>query len=96
MFVWRVGLENLVYLIYILGLIGWFKGVMVEYCNVVNFFVGMDVVILYVFGDVWLVVISLFFDILVLEIFWLLVCGLCLVIVGEELWLVVFGMVLVV
>lgn len=35
--------EDFVYLIFILGFIGCFKGVMVEYCNVVNFFVGMDV-----------------------------------------------------
>ncbi|MHB8383561.1 MAG: non-ribosomal peptide synthetase, partial [Candidatus Binataceae bacterium] len=74
----------LAYLIYTSGSTGMPKGVMVEHCNVVNLFAGMDRVIGSEKG-VWLAVTSISFDISVLELLWTLTRGFTVVLqTGED------------
>ena len=78
------GAGDLAYLIYTSGSTGKPKGVMIEHRNVSNFFTGMDARIPHKPGDRWLAVTSLSFDISVLELFWTLSRGLCVVMSGDE------------
>ena len=75
---------QLAYVIYTSGSTGKPKGVMVEHRNVINFFAGMDRVIPHQAGDRWLAVTSLSFDISVLELFWTLSRGLCVVLYRDR------------
>jgi natural product biosynthesis luciferase-like monooxygenase protein len=76
--------SDLAYVIYTSGSTGNPKGVLVEHRNVVNFFAGMDSVIPYQPGDVWLSVTSLSFDISVLELFWSLARGLTVIVYEDS------------
>ncbi|MBX3272398.1 MAG: LLM class flavin-dependent oxidoreductase [Sandaracinaceae bacterium] len=79
-----VSSDRLAYLIYTSGSTGKPKGVMVEHHNVANFFVGMDAKIPHDPPGTWLAVTSLSFDISVLELFWTLARGFCVVLSSDE------------
>lgn len=83
-----VGGHHLAYLMYTSGSTGKPKGVMVEHRNVINFFAGMDRIIvpddLAASPGVWLAVTSISFDISVLELLWTLARGFTVVIQPEE------------
>lgn len=70
----------MVYFIYMFGIIGLFKGVVVLYCFVVEYFVWFKGE--YDVDDIdWLLQVVLFsFDVLIVEIFGMLVCGVWMVI----------------
>ena len=72
------------YVIYTSGSTGKPKGVVVTHDNVVNFFTGMDERIGCNEKDTMLAVTSISFDISVLELFWTLVRGAKVVILGEQ------------
>ncbi len=84
--------DHLSYVLYTSGSTGKPKGVMVEHRNVVNFFTGMDDVILFQRDSanecdppgVWLAVTSLSFDISVLELCWTLARGFKVVIYNAK------------
>ncbi|MEO7094918.1 MAG: MupA/Atu3671 family FMN-dependent luciferase-like monooxygenase, partial [Polyangiales bacterium] len=76
------GPENLAYVIFTSGSTGRPKGVMIRHRNVVNFFTAMDRVLGRDAGT-WLALTSISFDISVLELFWTLTRGFC-VVVQEE------------
>jgi len=75
--------HNLAYGMYTSGSTGQPKGVMVEHCNVVNFFIGMDKAIGKDPG-VWLAVTSFAFDISALELLWTLTRGFTVVLLGDD------------
>ena len=60
------------YVIFTSGSSGRPKGVIVEHCNVTNFFSGMDQCLEFREPGTWLAVTSISFDISVLELFWTL------------------------
>ncbi|WP_241233491.1 MupA/Atu3671 family FMN-dependent luciferase-like monooxygenase [Altericroceibacterium xinjiangense] len=76
------GSDSLAYVIYTSGSTGLPKGVMVEHCNVLNFFAGMDDHL--ELEGTWLAVTSLSFDISVLELLWPLTRGYHVVIATER------------
>ncbi|MEE4453637.1 MupA/Atu3671 family FMN-dependent luciferase-like monooxygenase [Novosphingobium resinovorum] len=73
---------NLAYMIYTSGSTGLPKGVMVEHCNLLNFYAGMDRKIAP--DGTWLAVTSLSFDISTLELMWPLMHGYHIVIASER------------
>lgn len=78
-----VNADNLAYVIYTSGSTGVPKGVMVKHRNVLNFIAGMDRSLIADPPGTWLAVTSMSFDISVLELFWTLARGFCVVLQGE-------------
>jgi natural product biosynthesis luciferase-like monooxygenase protein len=76
--------ENVAYVIYTSGSTGKPKGVMVSHGSVVNFFCGMDERIGCDDADVLLALTSISFDISVLEIFWAMLRGAKVILLGEK------------
>lgn len=75
---------NSAYAIYTSGSTGKPKGVVVEHRNVINFFAGMDERIGCSQADTILALTSISFDISVLELFWTLVNGARVILLGEK------------
>ncbi len=74
--------DDLAYSIYTSGSTGNPKGVLVEHRNVINFFEGMDDVVVDSDRKRWLAVTSMSFDISVLELLWTLTRGYTVVLAG--------------
>jgi natural product biosynthesis luciferase-like monooxygenase protein len=75
---------HLAYVIYTSGSTGTPKGVMIAHRNVVNCFAGMDQRVGCTAADRLLALTSISFDISVLELFWTLTRGACLVLLDEQ------------